>query len=206
NRRYSTHFIEARKVFSSCPTPLTIFYRVNVGPLDKDHWSYEMSEGGRIVGEGCHFIDALQYITDSLPKRVTISTVPTGGAVAHEENFSLTIEYENGSLGTIMYSALGNFRLPKEYIEIYGGGNIMVIDNFKSAKIIGPSKTRKLNLWHQDKGYARELEVMVNAIKNGWPSPMTPDELLASHLTTFKAMEAVKTGKAVELHFERENA
>lgn len=198
NRRFSRHFMEARDKFASSSTPTMILYRINVGPLEPSHWSYEMSEGGRIIGEGCHFADALYFLTGSLPKRVSITTIPMGGAIAHEENFALTVEFQNGSVGTAFYSALGNFRLPKEYLEIYGNEEIMVIDNFKSAKIIGPQKTKKINLNHQDKGYTRELELFVDSIKNNQPSPMSLNDIYISHLIIFKAMESLKIGKPIE--------
>lgn len=198
NRRFTRHFMEARKEFASSATPLMILYRINVGPLDKAHWSYDPQEGGRILGEACHFVDALQFLTDSRPKRLWTSAIPAGGAIAHEENFVLNIEYQNGSLGTVVYSALGNFRLPKEYLEIYGDGKIMVIDNFKKGSVIYGNRTRKINLFHQDKGYTKEMELMVNAIREGQPSPMSPQELYDSHLGIFKVMEAIETGKIVE--------
>lgn len=197
NRRFSHHFIEAKKEFAGENTPLNILYRVNVGPLESNHWSYDPKEGGRILGEACHFVHALQYLTGALPKRLWTAATPAGGPIAHEENFSLTIEYGNGSLGTVFYSALGNFRVPKEYLEIYGGGKIMIIDNFKSGRIVLPSQTKNLNLRHQDKGYTREIELLVKAIKDGTPSPMPLDEIYTAHLASFAMIESLKSGKPV---------
>lgn len=198
NRRFSHHFVKAREEFANAKTPLQILYRVNVGPLEPSHWSYDDAEGGRLIGEGCHFVDALQFLTGSRPARISVSRIPAGGAVPHEENFTMNVEYENGSLGTVVYTALGNFRLPKEYLEIYGDGKIMVIDNFKNAKLIEGNRTTNLSEWHQNKGYTEEISRMVDAIKNGKPSPMTLEELYLSHLATFKAAEALRTGNVVE--------
>lgn len=133
-----------------------------------------------------------------------VSAIPQGGAIDHEENMALTIEYADGSMGTVVYTALGNFRVPKEYIEIYADGKIMVIDNFKKAKIVEPQKTRALNLWHQDKGYTREIEALVQAIRNGESSPMSLDEIMMSHLTTFKIEECVKSRKPIEFNLEEQ--
>lgn len=202
NRRFTRHLLDAREEFKSSPTPLMILYRVNVGPLEKNHWSYEAKEGGRIIGEGIHFVDTLCFLTGSLPKYVSVQGIPTSGAIMHEENFSLNIEFENGSLGTVLYSALGNFRVPKEYLEIYGDGKVMIIDNFKSGKIVYPGKTKKIDIWHQDKGYTRELESFIDAIRKGMPSPITLHELFISHYTTFKAAESLKIGKPVELKWK----
>lgn len=197
NRRFSYHFIEARNVFANTQTPLAIMYRVNAGPLEATHWSYDLEEGGRIIGEGCHFVDALQFLTGSKPRRIAAVGVPTGGAVAHEDNFTISIEFENGSLGTVIYTSLGNFKLPKEYLEIYGDGKIMVIDNFKDGKVVEGSRTRNVSQWHQNKGYTEEIRALVEAIRTGGPSPMSLQDIYLSHLATFKAAEALRTGKII---------
>lgn len=197
NRRFSYHFIEARNVFANAQTPLAIVYRVNAGPLEATHWSYDLEEGGRIIGEGCHFVDALQFLTGSKPRRIAAVGVPTGGAVAHEDNFTISVEFENGSLGTVIYTSLGNFKLPKEYLEIYGDGKIMVIDNFKDGKVVEGSRTRNVSRWHQNKGYTEEMSALVEAIRTGGPSPMSLQDIYLSHLATFKAAEALRTGQII---------
>jgi len=193
NRRFSGHFAEAKKAFENCPTPLQVVYRVNV-PLTEEHWSQDQKEGGRLIGEGCHFANALQFLIGSRPVRVTASSIPVGGVVKHEENFSFSVEFENGSLGTVVYSGLGNFRLPKEYVEIYAGGNIFVIDNFKDGRFITSVKTKKFNFSRQNKGYLEELQGEIDAIRNGKPSPISLEEIYLSHLAIFKVAEALKTG------------
>ncbi|MFH0806284.1 MAG: bi-domain-containing oxidoreductase [Candidatus Brennerbacteria bacterium] len=198
NRRFSYHLREARREFKDSKTPLSILYRVNVGPLEPNHWSYDPEEGGRLIGEGCHFVDALQFLSGSKPRRISSAGVPVGGAVPHEDNFTISIEFENGSLGTIVYTALGSFRFPKEYLEIYGDGKIMVIDNFKGGKVIEAGRTRDLSRWHQNKGYTEEMVAMVEAIQSGGPSPISLEELYLSHLATFKAAEALRTASVVE--------
>lgn len=192
NRRFSVHFRKAREEFSKSNTPLMIIYRINFGSLEKEHWTYDLKEGGRILGECCHFVDALQFLTNSKPKRIFANVMPVEGAISHEENLIATIEYENNSQGVIFYSALGNFRLPKEYIEIYGDGKIMVIDNFKDAKIIYPNKTKDLSLWHQNKGYTEIYEEFIKSIKEGKPSPISLEEIYLSHLTIFKVIKSFK--------------
>ncbi len=197
NRRFSNHFMKAKEEFNSA-SPMMIMYRVSYPFSEKDHWSYELKEGGRIIGEDCHFIDAFQYLIGSRPRRIYTSVISPGGEVAHEENIIVNIEYQDNSLATIFYSALGSFRLPKEYIEIYGNGKSMVIDNFKNAKIFYPGKVKNLSLWHQDKGYTRELEAFINVIRNGKPSPFTLEEINNVHLTIFKVAESLKNKKVIE--------
>lgn len=197
NRRFSRHFIEAKKEFQNSQTPLQILYRVNY-PLT-NHWLLNPKEGGVVVGEACHFADAFQFLSGSRPARVSGNAVPVGGAVPHEQNFTFTIEHENGSLGTLVYSGLGNFRLPKEYIEIYGGGTVMVIDNFQRANILSSNGTRRINLSRQHKGYLEELVALRDAIRSGGQPPIPLEELYLSHRAIFKVAEAIKTGRVVEL-------
>ncbi|HDY73039.1 MAG TPA: oxidoreductase [Candidatus Jorgensenbacteria bacterium] len=199
NRRFAHHFIRAREEFQNSPTPLMILYRISYPFAEKDHWSYDLKEGGRIIGEECHFIDSLNFITGSSPRRVYASVIPVGGGVEREENTSITVEYDNGSLGTIFYSALGSYRLPKEYIEIYGDGKAMLIDNFKNGKIVYDNKVKKENLPHQDKGYDGELEAIFDAIREGKPSSMSLKEIWESHIATFEAYNSFKDGEAKKL-------
>lgn len=199
NRRFSKHFVAARELFKSSQTPLQMLYRINYAL--EEHWSHDQKEGGRLIGEACHFVDALQFLSGSRPFRVTAASVPVGGAVPHEENFAFTVEFENGSLGTVVYGGLGNFRLPKEYIEIYGNGNVFVIDNFKDGKFITPTKTVKYNFPHQHKGYLEELQVQIDAIRDGKPAPMPLEEIYASHLGIFKVAEAMKSGGSAEVAY-----
>ncbi len=202
NRRFSKHFMEAKKEFTGT-SPMMILYRVNYPFSEKDHWSYDLKEGGRLIGENCHFIDAFQFLFGSRPVRISGALIAPGGAVAHEENISVSIEYENGSVGTLFYSALGSFRLPKEYIEVYGGRKTMVIDNFKNAKIFHPDKTRNVSLWYQDKGYTRELQTFIDVIKNGKPSPFSLQDLRDVHVATFRMVDAVREKKIIELEISR---
>jgi len=199
NRRFSTHFKEAKRIFKNREEPRMILYRVNYPFEEKDHWSYAREEGGRIIGEDCHFVDALSFLAGAKPVKVHASAVPVGGGIAQEENVIITIEHENGSIGTIFYSALGNFKMPKEYIEIHGGGNIMTIDNFKSAKLITPEKNHNFSLRHQNKGYTEELAAVIDAIKEGKRSPISLEDIYYSHLATFAAVESLKTGEVIEL-------
>jgi predicted dehydrogenase len=200
NRRFSPHIQKAREVFRNSATPLMILYRVNYPFFEKEHWSYDLKEGGRIIGEDCHFIDALNFISGSTPKRVYGATVPAGGAVSHEENAAITVEYKNGSIGTIFYSALGNFKMPKEYIEIYGDGKIMIIDDFKKAKLMLPHSEKNFSLWKQDKGYDGLIKSFITVIKSGCPSPMTLREINEVHQAIFAAYDSSKEKKPKELN------
>ncbi|MFB6212773.1 MAG: bi-domain-containing oxidoreductase [Candidatus Magasanikbacteria bacterium] len=195
NRRFSHHFKKAREAFQDISTPLMVLYRINYPLEDKEHWSYKTSEGGRIIGEDCHFVDAINFLAGSELQKVHSSVVPTNGNVEREENTAFSLEYKDGSVGNVFYSALGNFKVPKEYIEIYGDDKIMKIDNFKSGQLIKPTSTERFNLWHQDKGYEAEMEELFEAIREGKPSPISLEELYETHIGTFAVYNSFKDGE-----------
>jgi polar amino acid transport system substrate-binding protein len=198
NRRFSPHFSAIREEFSG-KNPLQILYRVNAGPLDEKSWIYDESEGGRMIGEGCHFADALNFLTGAKPLRVWASAIPVKGSIKHLENFTFTVEYEDGSQGTVVYSALGNFRWPKEYMEVFGGDKVAIMEDFKKAAIVGSRKTAHLNYWKQKKGYSEEIRSFIQAIKNGKPSPMSLQSILYSHLVIYGVKRSLETGEAARI-------
>jgi polar amino acid transport system substrate-binding protein len=199
NRRFSPQVKRAREEFLNSPTPIMINYRINYPFEMKDHWSYDLKEGGRMIGEMCHFMDLIRYITNGRPKKVYSSVIPTGGSVEREENALINIEFDNNSIGSIFYSALGNNQLPKEYIEIYGDNKTMVIDDFKDGMLYKDPKKEKVGLRHQDKGYYNEMSEFVEAIRSGKPSPMSLEEIVDAHLAIYGAYDSFKDGEAKDI-------
>jgi len=194
NRRFAPQAIKARERFSNRKTPLMIHYRVNAGYIPPDHWVHDPEEGGgRIIGEICHFVDFLQFLTRAEPKMVYAAKVAAGANVIAEDNVSITIDFTDGSTGTILYTALGDKSLPKEYIEIFGGGKAMSINNFKSGKRLSLS---------QDKGHYGEFRAFTEAILNGKPSPISVEELALTTLVTFKIHESLKSGVPIRINAE----
>ena len=171
-----------------------IHYRVNAGYIPPDHWVHDPEEGGgRIIGEVCHFVDFLQFLTGAAPKMVYAAKVAGGANVIAEDNVSITIDFSDGSTGTILYTALGDKSLPKDYIEIFGSGKGMSINNFKSGKRLSLS---------QDKGHYGEFRAFTEAILNGNPSPISVEELALTTLVTFKIHESLRSGMPVSIDLE----
>ena len=194
NRRFAPQAIKAQERFSKRKTPLMIQYRVNAGYLPPDHWVHDPEEGGgRIIGEVCHFVDFLQFLTEAAPERVYAAKVAKGANVIAEDNVSITIDFADGSTGIILYTALGDKSLPKEYIEIFGGGKAMSINNFKSGRALSLS---------QDKGHYGEFRAFTEAILNGKPSPISVRELALTTLVIFKIHESLKSGEPVNIDLE----
>jgi polar amino acid transport system substrate-binding protein len=186
NRRFSPFAEEIKSFFQNRTQPLAINYRINAGFAAKDHWIQKPDEGGgRIVGEVCHFLDLMQFITGSDPLRVFAESISANNnAVSDSDNVSITIKYRDGSLGTIFYVANGDSSLPKEQIEVFGESSVTVVNDFKKVQLIRKGRTRTVRRYKQDKGHRKELQAFIDAVKddNGVPIPFK-DIVTATFLT-----------------------
>src|SRR5206468_1176188 len=122
NRRYAPMVVRLRETIAGVGEPLLVQCRVNAGLLAQSHWLHDLAiGGGRIVGEGCHFFDLLSFLTGSLPVRVRATGLPDGGRY-REDNVVVALDFADGSVGTITYTAAGDRALGKERVEVFGGG------------------------------------------------------------------------------------
>ena len=173
--------------------PFTMHYRVNAGPLPKDHWINDPEQGGgRIVSEVCHFIDFLSFICGSSPRAVQSRSVL---AAAGERDITITIEFEDGSLGTIAYACSGDRVFSKERVEIFGGGCVAVLDDFRWLELVSHGRKQSLRSWFKrDKGHAAEWSAFAEAIRSGRPTPISFDEIVATTLATIRAVDSLRSG------------
>jgi len=181
NRRFAPHVSRIRELLQSVKSPKSLIYTVNAGSIPGDHWTQDPeSGGGRILGEACHFIDLLRFLTGCPAKEVQ-------AARQSSDTVTITITYEDGSIGTVHYFASGHKSLPKERLEIFGAGRILVLDNFRTLRGYGWPSFRRMKLWRQNKGAVEMAAAFVGAIRAGAPSPIPLDELLEVSRTTLKA-------------------
>jgi predicted dehydrogenase/threonine dehydrogenase-like Zn-dependent dehydrogenase len=193
NRRFAPLALEARQVFQNLSEPLVVNYRVNAGFIPKDHWIQREQGGGRILGEVCHFIDFIQFITRANPIKLTAEAI--GGASTKmdpRDNVAITLGFDNGSVGIITYVANGDKLLNKERIEIFGGGKTVVIDDFRSAEIYSGGRCKRLKL--AGKGHSEEVDLFIRSVREGLPSPISFESLHYTTLTTFRILDALHTG------------
>ena len=194
NRRFSSHAKVAREAVGG--RQAVISYRVNAGEIPTDSWIHDREiGGGRIIGEVCHFIDFASYVVDSEP--VSVSCVGVPGRRTHDD-VVVTLTYENGSVATITYLAKGNPRLPKEFVEVFCDGTVVVIDNFRTTLVYSGSKKTTHRSRGQDKGFDQELDAFFASIRSGTPTiPFA--SLVKTTKATFGAIDSLRTGQSVSL-------
>jgi polar amino acid transport system substrate-binding protein len=201
NRRFSPLAGAAQKFFKDRQTPLSINYRVNAGRVPLGHWAHHPSEGGgRIIGEVCHFIDFIQFMTGSLVTRVFAESISSRThEIVSEDSVFITLRLADGSNGSIAYLAEGNSALPKERIEIFGAGKSFVIEDFRSAAAYENGREKKTKLREQDKGQKDEVRAVCAMVLEGKPSPISLEDLATTTRATFRIRDSLRTGLPVEV-------
>jgi predicted dehydrogenase len=199
NRRFSPFIQKAAQILKDAQGPLFACYNINAGFIPKDSWIQDPNEGGgRIIGEVCHFVDTLRYLAGSPVKLVQAACVQTDNrSQMNRDSVTITLKYNNGSVGTILYHAFGNSNYPKERIEIAASGTTIVIDDFRRMDIYGSKKEYKKS--KQDKGFDAEINAFVNSICNGGGAPIPVAEIIETSFVTFAVHESLNTGTCVEI-------
>ncbi|HNW56137.1 MAG TPA: bi-domain-containing oxidoreductase [Bacteroidales bacterium] len=194
NRRFAPVSVRLKKEFNNLNEPLVINMRINAGMIPKEHWIQQPEiGGGRIVGEVCHFIDLLQFFTDAEPVDVFAASINTENSkIVSEDNISIVIKFSDGSVGNIIYVANGDKSLPKEKIEVFGGGIVGVINDFKEGVIY--KNGRSIKVKSSGKGHSEEVDAFLDAVHSGKESPISFRSICLTTLTTFKILDSLHTG------------
>ncbi len=174
NRRFAPMMIAAKAAIASRAGPIAMHYRVNAGHVPGDSWLHGAQGGGRIVGEACHFVDALTFLAGGPP--VSISAFRPEGI---DDTVSAVLRFADGSTGTILYSSLGDSSLPKEYLEIFAPGTVVRLDDFRKLHVTTGGKTKTQSASAQDKGQAGLVKAFYAAARDGAAAPIPFDELVA---------------------------
>jgi predicted dehydrogenase len=195
NRRFAPQVLKVKSLLAAAAEPKVFVMTVNAGAIPTEHWTQNEAEGGgRIIGEGCHFVDLLRFLAGAPIRRthgVMIGAAP--GVAVREDKSVVTLEFEDGSLGTVHYVANGHRSFPKERLEVFCRGAVLQLDNFRRLRGYGWPGFGKVNLWRQDKGNDACIAAFVDAISTGRPSPMPFGELVEVTRATFDAVEAMRT-------------
>lgn len=199
NRRFAPMVAKAREHLAKVTGPRTLLLRVNAGQLPADSWQRDADEGnGRILGEVCHFVDLARYMLGQPIEQVqALSAAPTRGLC---EDLTVTLRMADGSLATILYTAMGDIAFSKERFECFAGGTVLCIDNFRTMEVVTDGRSRKsTSAISQDKGHDAEMAAFVRAVAEGGAAPIPEDELVESSAATIAVLEALQSGSAVRL-------
>jgi predicted dehydrogenase/threonine dehydrogenase-like Zn-dependent dehydrogenase len=200
NRRFAPFAVQLKQFFTGASEPLYIHYRANAGFLPATHWLHDPAQGGgRIIGEGCHFIDFATFLAGSLPVAVRAVALPDGGKY-HSDNVSMTFRFANGSLAVVDYLANGNKNTSKERVEVFGEGKIGFLDDFRTLDLTSENKhVHQHASLRQEKGHRQSWEAFCQAIQNGTGPSIPYAELLAVTRASFAVMKSLQTGAEIQI-------
>jgi len=195
NRRFSPFVIDIKKRLGT--TPINVIANMNAGSIPSDHWLQDLKiGGGRIIGEACHLIDLITYLTGSLVKEVIMNAHGKNPSIG-TDNVCILLKYENGSMGTINYFSNGHKGYSKERIEVYDSGKTMIVDNFRSSKYYGCKSSGMSKT--QDKGHKKEFELFLHFLKNGGEVPISFSDIKNTTLASFGAIQSLQENRWIKI-------
>lgn len=200
NRRFAPFSQRLKAFFEGRREALFLDYRVNAGYLPATHWLHDAQQGGgRIIGEGCHFIDFATFLVGQVPQRVWAQALPDGERY-HEDNVVLNFAFADGSLATISYLANGDKSYPKEQLNVFCGGRVAALDDFRMLELVGEGRRTVLRSpLRQDKGHEAGWRAFVQVCQAGGLPPIPYAHLLGVTRASFAAVQALRSGQVVEI-------
>jgi predicted dehydrogenase/threonine dehydrogenase-like Zn-dependent dehydrogenase len=197
NRRFAP-MIGQVKQFLGPGDPVALHYRVNAGSLPPDHWINDPEiGGGRIIGEVCHFVDLLSFLAEADPVEVQARSLASARQPG-EESALISIRFDNGSEGSIHYLANGDRSFSKERLEVFGGGGVAVLDDFRQLELSRKGRRSTIkSRWRQDKGHRAEWHAFIECLRSGSPEPIPFQSVVATTLTTLCIVKSLATGQPV---------
>lgn len=174
NRRFSVYAQRIAALLRNRSNPMIINYRMNAGYIPLDHWVHGPEGGGRNRGEACHIYDLFTFLTGSRVVSVQATTInPATDYYSALDNFVATLRFEDGSVATLTYTALGNTGFSKECMEVYSDGMVISLDDYRKLSVVG-HKQKPLETRSADKGQREELYAFAAAVRGSseWPIPL----------------------------------
>jgi predicted dehydrogenase/threonine dehydrogenase-like Zn-dependent dehydrogenase len=200
NRRFAP-MTRQMKAFLDVPEPLAMHYRVNAGPLPPDHWINDPEVGGgRILGELCHFVDLLSFLSGAHP--VEVQARPLASPAQRDDpSVLISIHFENGSEGTIHYLVNGDRSFSKERVEVFGGGVVAVVEDFRRLEMTRfGRKTTVTSRWRRDKGHRGEWQAFADCLRSGGPEPIPFASIVSTTLAALRIVKALASGQPVAVN------
>ncbi len=193
NRRHSPLSLRMKAFFANRGSPMVIHYRVNAGQIPADHWVHDEEQGGgMLISECCHFIDYMQYLTGARPTQVFARGIEPTGVTSKYDNFQAMLSFDDGSIGTVTYTTLGDRAYSKETVEVFCSGTVGRITDFRDLRLMKDGKAETEKRWFsQDKGFVEELLSFTRGEGFDFPGSV------ATTLATFRAWESIDSGRPV---------
>jgi predicted dehydrogenase len=201
NRRFSPHALKMKSLLASRTQPICMSMMVNAGYSPPDSWVQDPKiGGGRIIGEGCHWIDLMSFLAGAPVARVTAARVGPSPAVSiRDDKTTITLDFADGSIGTLHYFANGHYSYQKETLEVFCDGKVLRCDNFTALRGFGWSGFKKSKFWRWDKGHRGEYEALTQSIAKGGPPVLPFEQIENVTKATFAAVESAKSGQPVTI-------
>ncbi|MCL5994964.1 MAG: bi-domain-containing oxidoreductase [Chloroflexi bacterium] len=204
NRRFAPTTAFVQHHLDKVAHPLMVTVRANIGHIPAEVWVHDPEQGGgNIIGEVCHFVDLIQSLTHAQPVSVSARAIqPAGAGVIKEDNVAMTLTLSDGSIGNIVYTALGDKAYDRERVEVFGGGAVGVIENFRKATWSQSGRRQGQGglVSSVDRGHRAEMAALIHALQTGRPFPVDFESYTATTRATFAALESLRSGCPVEVH------
>ena len=200
NRRFSPFVQDIKQKLREINLPINVIITVNAGEISANHWTQNMGiAGGRIIGEACHFIDLITYLSGSLVDSVIMNSMGENPQ-ENTDNATILLKYQNGSTGVINYFSNGNIGYSKERIEVYSQGKTMIIDNFKKSEYYGLKSSGMSGIFqNQNKGHHEQFRLFLEKLKNGGEAIIPFEEIINTSRASICAVESLKMGTWVKV-------
>ena len=200
NRRFAPLAVKLKDFLGRIREPLALHYRVNAGFIPADNWLNDPAQGGgRVIGEVCHFVDFLSFLVGSAPVEVQAHSLANPGKYSNDNVIS-SLRFSDGSQGTITYVANGDKSYSKERLEIFGGGAVAVLEDFRRLELVDQGKKQvHRSIVGQDKGHRAEWQAFINALRAGGESPLPASEIVTTMMATFALEKSRATGQPVSV-------
>ena len=194
NRRFAPHIVKMKSLLREKREPKSIIITVNAGAIPADHWTQDPDVGGgRIIGEGCHFIDLMRFLVGhpiTAFNAIMLGDVP--GIDIRDDKVSINLSFADGSFGTIHYFANGGKAFPKERVEVFCGNAVLQMDNYRSLKGYGWPGFKSMKLFRQDKGQKACARAFIESVQKGQAAPIAYDEVLETSRVSIEVADLLR--------------
>jgi predicted dehydrogenase/threonine dehydrogenase-like Zn-dependent dehydrogenase len=194
NRRFAPHIVKMKSLLQARKEPKSIIITVNAGAIPADHWTQDREVGGgRIIGEGCHFIDLMRFLVGhSITDHQAMMLGDAPGVEVRDDKVSINLAFADGSFGSIHYLANGGKAFPKERVEVFCGDAVLQMDNYRKLQGFGWPGFNAMKLWQQDKGQKACALAFIDAIKKGSGAPIPYNELMESSRVSIEVANGLR--------------